>query len=375
MIPSVQTDPSASRKRIIRWIAGLLFGSLIVLTLFSNTLYSLTLPKVTVERPSAGSLNPEFKGSATLAYVSELDLSNPEGGKVQQVLVKEGEEVKKGQPLILYRNDDTVDQLDSERDTLTKLQLPIESLQRAYIEAANAADPAAQSAARTALESAKTDMAAQERRIQRLESRLAEQRELKAPFDGVIESVHAVEGMPSGSGEADVRIADMEKGLQFELQVPVYMASVLNIGNPLEVVAEDKIVRSVQGTLMEIGEFDSEAAHPDQADAETVRLHVGLHDKTLRAGDRVELKLELQGNEDALIISSEAVHKDRDGAYVFVIDDRKGPLGNARYARKVSVTISAVYDSSTAVVDSLSEDESVIRESSEPLSDGTQVRY
>ena len=373
MKPSVQTDPSANRKRIVRWVAGLLFGSLIVLTLFSNTLFSLTLPKVTVEQPRAGRLNAEFTGSAALAFVSEMDLSNPEGGKIRQVLVNEGEKVKKGQSLILYENDDAVEQLDSERDMLTKLKLPIESLQRAYIEAATAGDPAAQSAGRAVLESANTDIAAQKRRIRMLESRLAEQLELKAPFDGFIKSVHAVEGLPSGSGGSDVRLADLGKGLQFEVQVPVEMSEALNIGEPLKVVTEGKISRTVEGILTEIGE--SEAAQPAQAGAETVRLRIGLHDETLQAGDRVELKLTVQGDEDALIVSSGAVHKDRDGAYIFVVDDKKGPLGNVHYARKMPVTISAENESSTAVVDSLFGDERVILESSEPLSDGIQIRY
>ncbi|MBW7457948.1 efflux RND transporter periplasmic adaptor subunit [Paenibacillus sepulcri] len=373
MEAAFRTGDSKSRKRKIRLLAGLFFGLLIVLTLFSNTLFALTLPKVTVEQPDTGLLNQEFKGSAAVKFVSELDLSNPSGGKVKQVLVKEGDAVQKGQALVMYENSETEQQIEAERDTLEKLKLPVQSLQRDYIEAAVNADSGAQNDARIALESARLDIAAQDRRIQALEGQLADQQKLKAPFDGIVRTVHAVEGLPSGTGEGDIRLVNSDKGLQFEMQVPVNIAATLDTAESLEVMISGKSGRSVQGNIVEIGESD--ASKPSESAPETIRLLVSLHDEALREGDRVELNLTAKGDENALVISSQAVHKDRDGAYVFVIDNKKGPLGNVNFARKMSVTISAANEMRTAVVDSLIGSEKVIVESSDPLADGTQVRY
>lgn len=75
---------------------------LLFFTFFSNTLQSLTLPKVTTVKPQTKSLEFTLEGSGKLTPVSEAKLLNASGWKVRQVLVKEGDRVTKGQTLIRY---------------------------------------------------------------------------------------------------------------------------------------------------------------------------------------------------------------------------------------------------------------------------------
>ncbi|QGQ97623.1 efflux RND transporter periplasmic adaptor subunit [Paenibacillus psychroresistens] len=371
-----------TRKRNIRLIAGLFFGLLILCTLFSNTLLGLTLPKVTTETPSSGTLDREFKGTAMLEPVMEVDLSNPAGTNITKVLVKEGELVKKGQILVQYDISEAEQQVEAERDMLKRLKLPLKSLQYAYIEASHNADPHAQNAAQMALESANMDVSAQEKRVQTLQSQIAGKQELKAPFAGIVKEVNAVEGLASNTGAADIRLANAEKGLQFELQVPVDIAATLAIGDPLEVTIFNKESRSIQGRIIKIEESDA----PDQSaksgdDVQegdplqtTNRLLVNLHDELLQGGEWVQVNLIGAGNDKTIIISTKAVHIEKDGAYVFVVADKHGPLGNVSYASKVSVTITAANAMKTAVAESFFDDQQIIVESSEPLQDGTQIR-
>lgn len=77
-------------------------GVLLFFTFFSNTLQSLTLPKVTTVKPQTKSLEFTLEGSGKLTPLREAKLLNASGWKVRQVLVKEGEQVTKGQTLIRY---------------------------------------------------------------------------------------------------------------------------------------------------------------------------------------------------------------------------------------------------------------------------------
>lgn len=71
-----------TRRRTIRLLAGLFVAVLAVLTLYSNTLHSLGLPKVTTETPAHGSFRATFAGSAALRPVEQAELSHPDGWSV-----------------------------------------------------------------------------------------------------------------------------------------------------------------------------------------------------------------------------------------------------------------------------------------------------
>lgn len=68
----------------------LLLGVLLFFTFFSNTLQSLTLPKVTTVTPQSKSLEFTLEGSGVLRPVNEVKLQNGSGWKPREVLVQEG---------------------------------------------------------------------------------------------------------------------------------------------------------------------------------------------------------------------------------------------------------------------------------------------
>jgi multidrug efflux pump subunit AcrA (membrane-fusion protein) len=371
-----------TRKRNIRILAGLFFGILIVLTLFSNMLLSLTLPKVTTEAAISGSLDVTFQDTAILKPAVEVTMSNLTGLTILNVLVKAGDTVHKGQSLVKYDSSAAEQQIDDEQITLKKMKLQLEGLQYSYIEASRSEDPEAQNNARIALESQELDISMQEKRIQTLQSELMAKHELPAPFDGIVKAVDAIEGMQN----VDIRLYRSDAGLQFEMQMPVDLAALLRIEEPIEVKVLGKKSRLIQGRIEKIEEVStadesSKLSGDDLGGVQSApapamnHLLVSMHDKTLLGGERVQVDLSKASSGEAVILSSKAVHKDRNGAYVFTIDNRQGPLGNVYYASKRAVTISAENDLRTAVVDSLNEGEMVILESSEPIQDGMRVMY
>ncbi|NOU88503.1 hypothetical protein GC102_22500 [Paenibacillus sp. LMG 31460] len=385
----INNGKQEKRKRNIALIASLLFVLLIALTLFSNTLVALTLPKVITEQPVSGTLDLAFQGTATLRSAIEVDLSNPGGLKTMKVLVKEGDAVRKGQILVQYDNSEAEQQIEADQDALKKMKLPMDRLEDEYIQAARGEDPAAIATAQHALESVKLDIAAQEKRIRMLQTQMSAKRELLAPFDGIVTAVNAIEGLPSTA--SDIRLFYTDKGLRFDIQVPADLAAALAEGDPLNIRTLGKNSRIVQGQIMKIEAGNapnvrdmptdgSQTSSPSSGESLTVResnrLLVSLHDESLRKGDRVQVELSKTVGDEALIISSKAVRRDRNGAYVFTLESRSGPLGNVYYATKRSVTVSGADDQRTAIdAEFWDKEVNIIVESSDPLEDGRRVRY
>lgn len=357
----------ADRKRRLRLVAGFLIALLMIFTLLSNTLYALTLPKVTVQSASPGQLELAFQGSAVIKPVEVRDLSGQAGWTVTKVLVRAGDEVKLGQTLAQYDNAEARRQLVQEQFMLDKLQLSVEKLMYDYIQTEHSDEEGAVLAAKAALENAKLDINMQQQRILDMQTKISSNQALKAPFDGTIAAANAKEGLSANAGSPDIRLINTKMGYQLELHIPMEVADALTIGETTEVRLPGQNSRTVEG---EVAGLEQDVADGRQ----TVRLTILLQDPSLANGERAEAHIRKKGKDGALLISNAAVHKDQTGTYVYVIEERKGPLGNAFYTGRRNVALASFNEHSAAVESGLFQQESVILESSEPLLEGSRVR-
>lgn len=375
----MEEEISRSRKRKIRLVAGAFAGLLIVLTLAGNTLQGLTLPKVYTAQASVGTLDQRFKGTSFLRPALERELTNPAGWKVAKVLVKQGDAVRQGQPLVEYDDSAAQAQLADEQSSLEKLQLSMDSLQYTYIQSVKSGDEAARLSARSAVESLKLDLADQKRHIQKLQEDIAEQRRIVAPFDGIVTDVNAVEGLAS-AGVPDIRIADAARGYRFELQVPAGVASRMSVGDDVAVqligdpnpAAKGKIAAFEQPNPASGG--DGQGADVGNDSAATLMVSVALSREGLREGEKVQVDWTLTSGQAGLLVPSAAIHQDNDGYYALTIEERQGPLGNAYYAVRTAIEVLDSNGFLTAVEGGLFEQQTVIVGSKEPILDGMRVR-
>lgn len=360
------------RKRKIRLLAGLFVLAMALFTLIGNTLQGLTLPRVATVVPETGQLAHSFEGTAALQPAEERDLFGPAGRKALQVLVREGDVVRKGQTLVTYDDGDAAMQAADAEAALQKLQLSMEGLQKNFIEAEKSDDEAAKTAAMIAIESAKLDIASQQRSLDRLRDEREENRKLVAPFDGVVVSVGAAEGLASG-GAADVRLTNAAKGFRFALQLPGDVAALLDVGEELE-IESGKSKAAVIGRVANLESGEAQSGGTGMTAQGATRMTVTLSGESLRGGDKVHLRIDKPGNaEAAMLLARDAVHQDGAGAYVFTVVERQGALGNAYYAVRRPVTIVDANESTVAVT-GLFEAPEVVMTSSEPLFDGDRVR-
>ncbi|WP_152391766.1 efflux RND transporter periplasmic adaptor subunit [Paenibacillus guangzhouensis] len=366
------------RKRTIRIVAVLFIFVLIAFTLLGNTIMALTLPKVTVIEPKPGQLTHTFKGSGILKWRAEMELVNPTSSIVKKIKVKKGDVVKKGQQLVIYERSDAEQQILDEQASLDKLRIAIEEQQSSYIMAVQNGDELLIKAAKRQIDTSKIDLDVQQRKIQKMQEDLTKSRVLVAPFDGMITEVAAIEGLASTRGGSDVRISNKSLGFESEVSVPARIASLLKIGDRLDVQVNGSQEEQDEGMLADIqdgnGSDLSSAGGGTPSNEPMKRLLITIQGGDWKGGEHVQVELTRQAAAEALLISNQAIHEDSSGKYVYRVEDRNGPLGNAFYVQRVPITVVDVNDHESAVTEGLFEQDQVVLESSEPLQEGNKVR-
>ncbi|MGG6311422.1 efflux RND transporter periplasmic adaptor subunit [Paenibacillus macerans] len=372
------------RKRWIFTLLMLLIGLLLFFTLFSNTLQTVTLPKVRTEPAASGGLTYKLEGSGVLQPANQAELPNPAGWKVRQVLVKEGEAVKKGQKLIVYDSASAERELEDEITQLEKQTIALQTVQDQFISSTVDGDESGLREAKRELETRKLDLAMQRRKIEELRERLNRQKELVAPFDGIVKEVNAVEGLAS-AGQPDAVVSNRGAGYRLDLAADGDLVGRLGLaaGQPIEMeaAAGGRPSLSVKGSIDEIADAGSRIAGlpEDGAGARAavpqklLRIHVA--DPGLKGGELVSVKLERTAPEKGWIVPNEAVHREGNARFIYKVEQQRGALGNVFVARKVPIEASAVNERETMIpADRLYEGDLIILESSEPLQDGNRVR-
>jgi RND family efflux transporter MFP subunit len=373
------------RKRIIQIVFIIFMGLLIFFTLFSNTLQSLTLPKVRTEKPAAGSLVFTIEGSGILQPLAEAKLSNAAGWKVQKILVKEGDRVKKGQKLIIYDSKSAERELEDEITNLEKQQIEQQNIQDQFIQSSMEGDELKIRNARRTIETGKLNLRTQERKINEMRDKLTSQQDITAPFDGIIAKLNAVEGLTS-AGEPDVLVSNSSLGYRFDISADSKVLSSLgiSIGEKIEVevnTVQEQQARMIEGTIEEVAnEQPRIESSSSEEGGQTITipqkvLRIKVVNSELKGGEQARIKIEKRSKQEGLLISNVAIHEERDGMFVYKIEEQRGALGNVFVARKVLIHTSETNDKETMIQsESLYEEELIILESSEPLQDGNRIR-
>lgn len=124
-------------KRKLIKISVLFLGLMILFTILSRAAYNLTVPRVTVEKPSSAQIGPVVEGQGTVSEKQDLPVVTVEGQLIRSVYVTEGQAVDPGTPL--YQID--LKKLD---ENISKKQQQIEAIDLQNESAQSARDVARQ---------------------------------------------------------------------------------------------------------------------------------------------------------------------------------------------------------------------------------------
>jgi hypothetical protein len=373
------------KKRKIVWLSGLFFSLLLFLTLASNTLLTLHLPKVRTEEGRVGELVTTWRGTARLMPRQHIDLSNKSEWLIKKVHVKEGDRVAEGQTLITYENPTAVREILDVQADLAGQRLSTSDLQDAYIEAVQNNDELQARRTKRELERARLAIGVQERKLSTLKSEEIERRRIIAPFDGVVTQVRATPKLPSGSGGSDISLANRQQGYQFEIVIPDAFGRELRTGEKMRVhIEHEEASVPVEGSITDIrpmpgvdgGASLQEGAERNASQANSSqRVIVKVQHPNVQANELVSVEMtQTKKSDGGMLVSNQAIHQAGKDSYVLVIEERSGPLGNIFIANKVTVQLGGTNGQETLVLQGVYLKTQIIVESSEPLTDGQRVR-
>ncbi|MGG3528214.1 RND transporter [Bacillus pseudomycoides] len=420
-----RTEQDVTRKkRNIKIISSVFIGLLIILTLFSNTLANWNLPKVITEKPKNSELKQTFTGNGELQPQEEAKLSNSSiEAKVKEVHVKEGDRVKKNQLLVTYDSKKSEQVILDEEATLQIQKLALNDAQANYNEAkknqqenksndqlnnqqenksnsqpnGGISETSLQSL-KTAVESKKIEISTQERKIKSLKEELEMSKKLIAPFDGVVTKINAKKDQLSTRDEGDVILSDESKGFKVEVQVPADLATHLKVGEKINLKGNAK---SLEGELIEIKNIESnENQRPEEQGKQQdeqkdeqkgepkdeqqfqqtsatpqpqKRILVKVQGEELKKGEQVEATLTKQLTK-GVVIPNKVIKKEGQRTFVYTIEEKKGPLGNAFYIEESPITVGESNGQETVVLEGVYEKDQIVLQTSEPLKKGERVK-
>ncbi|WP_248926093.1 efflux RND transporter periplasmic adaptor subunit [Paenibacillus hamazuiensis] len=362
-------DNAARKKAARRWMA-LATGGLLLLTLFSNTILTFSLPTVSAERPKPGMLEHVITGSARIEAAETADVFSEVSWFVNEVFVKAGDKVEAGQPLVSFKTDTAADSIRDLQDQHRQKELNLKKTQDAYIDARMKGDDKEVKDAARQIESAKLELQMLERKIAQLRRQLDTQSVLKAPASGIVAEVNAQAGGIIPAGKAAVRIKDRSKGFSMTVPVAESKAKYASVGEAAEVIVPSWQNARLKGTITEIRY--PESAGP--AALEKKEIVVTMYDDRLIGGETGELSITKKEPGGAFLVPSEAIRQsDGGGYYVLVLKERKGPLGTEYYAEKAEIQTGSSDDTNTAVQSGLRPTDRVIVSASKPIDEGSRV--
>ncbi|PYI55121.1 efflux RND transporter periplasmic adaptor subunit [Paenibacillus flagellatus] len=364
-----------ARKRIVR-NAIFAFGLLMVsLTLFSNTLLHVSLPQVTVEKPAPGMLSHDVSGSGTIAVAETVELNSDTRWTVDRVFVEKGDKVTAGQTIATFRTAETRGTLLDEEARYEQKKLAIEKLQNQFVEAQKSGNELQSRSIQRDIDSAKLDLQIQERKIAQLRGQLERDAELKSPVTGTVTELNASAGLPLPGGRPVARITDEAAGFRFATTVDTAKAKYVAVGDEVDIIMPSLNNARLKGKVSAIDDPEAASGGGQAAVNAGTRkeIEVELKDPRLKGGEPGELSVSKRMPPSRQLLPNAAVREDENGKYVFVLKEKKGPLGNEFYAQRSAVTIGDADDSKSSIESGLGPLDSVIVSTSKSIADGDRV--
>ena len=127
-------ETKVKRREWVKTAAIIFLSVLLVLTFFSNTIMNRSLPEVAAQYVESGTINARIRGTGTVSANEVYEVTLAQTRKVRSVLVRNGQEVAAGDPLLQLESRES-EELKAAKDTLEQMEL---NYQKTLIEMSNA---------------------------------------------------------------------------------------------------------------------------------------------------------------------------------------------------------------------------------------------
>ncbi len=118
----MEVKEKSKKRELIKTIAIIFLVILLILTFFSQTIMNYSLPEVSTQLVSSGTINPKIRGNGTLTANESYEVILKQTREVRSVCVKVGDKVEQGD-LLFVLGDVESEELKTAQDNLDKLRI------------------------------------------------------------------------------------------------------------------------------------------------------------------------------------------------------------------------------------------------------------
>ncbi len=321
---------------------------------------------VTADYPKRQTIEPKFRFSGTMDPVWQADVAAKVDGRIEQVLVREGEAVSAGQALVVLEQTDTealrrnaLGALIDARTNLEKASRDRNRFEELYKEGAISREQMEN--ARFALQNAEARLDAAQGTLDAAESR-AFGTVVTTPRAGIIQKRYYQEGYYAKVGTALFNIADIST-LLVKIAVPEGYISSVAVGGTVtfQIPSMSGDDKTAAGTITRVSPVATMPARTFEAE-----VSVDNRSGRLRGGVYANAVITAQPKENALTVPLSAIAMRDDQRTVYVIED-----GVA--VRRV-LTTGYIGENIVEVLDGITEKDQIITGGLNKVREGAKVR-
>jgi HlyD family secretion protein len=414
------------RKRKILRAGQIFFIIIIILTFTSKSIHNLTLPKVNAENVKSGSLTKEIVGKGIVGAKERIEYYTSFSVPVKDVKVSVGDTVKNGDILLILDKEPLVSDLEKKKIELKELMLKyektllenlentlhtyeqkVEELQvdllksekeltiytqlynegaaskndlddkKSEYELAKMKHENAKNEVEIQREKAKKDKENHEKQIELMELNISstqmeidelekkiDKATVTAPTDGVIKELNYKKGMVVNNSSPLYILDSSNKGFEIEVTLNNADCEYLQPGDEGQVFVKNEDNSVIDGKIETIKRADNKDKRA---------VVVELDSVDLAGGESGELYIKKPIGSYEFLIPRQALREDDEGKFVYILQEKEGPLGREYYAMRKNVTVGDSDNRFIGIISGLIGDERIIVRSSKFLDDGSQV--
>lgn len=412
-IINYEIDPNIRKKyKAVNTIIYFLI-IMFILTLVSRFSDSLTVPRVTTGKPQDGAISHEITGYGAIYESKSCPVTALEEIKIENINVKPGDEVKKGQVLLKLNISNIETLLKETENEISKSSLAYERAvedynialkkvdrniaaakkdmdlsksnydlageenkkemrsiyeekKASYEELLDSKDESLLSYKRAMEDSQNTDTTSLTKKAEKLRELKNNEGNIKSEIDGCVTKINAEPGAMT-SQTSLIDLADSNSENKVTIQVSSDYASFIE--------GTEKAEAKINNGKTNITDLEIEAIKVNSENHEMTDITINLPVGQGKVGEYCEVIIPGESKNYDVVVPLEAIHQDNKSYYVLVMREKNTILGVQQIASKINVTIADKNGTKAAIEDSmLSIEDEIILTSNKNIGDGDRVR-
>lgn len=292
--------------------------------------------------------------TGTVEADQEVNVSPEGSGKIIDILVREGQQVKRAEVLATL-NTDMLDQ------SIAEVKISLELAQTTYERQKNLWNQKIGSELQFL--QAKSNKESMERRLESLQAQ-KEMAVIKSPVDGVVDVIFQKRGEIASPQMPFAKVVNIRKIKVYGDVAESYLTKVKK-DNPVS-VSFPAISKTTEAPITQIGNY----IDPNNRTFR-VRLDLNNPDGMIKPNMVAVLKIRDYVSESAFVVPALLIKTDFRGQYIYLVDE----TDSVKRARKVYVKTGVSANNLTEVTEGLEANAKVISEGFEQVIDGSAVQF